>query len=236
MHQIGQFVFAVLHNVGEICSCKTHTKYALFSKTKLRLNVVHHEVGCRGSERKNRHIGQQLTNHFHLQIRRAKIIAPLRDAVRLIHRNETHLHISQFEFENLRVQTLGREIEKLVASQYHIVKLLIDFLSRQSRVDGCGADAFFAQMLHLVFHQSNEWSDDDASALHHQGWCLKGDALATACGHKPQCVAPFQDAVHNVALNAAKVGIAPHALQHNARISGNFSFFVSTDGVYRGQI
>ena len=134
------------------------------------------------------------------------------------------------------MQTLGREIEKLVASQYHIVKLLIDFLSRQSRVDGCGADALFAQMLHLVFHQSNEWSDDDASALHHQGRHLKRDALATACGHKPQGVAPFQDAVHNVALNAAKVGIAPHALQHHARISGNFSFFVSTDGAYQGQI
>ena len=70
----------------------------------------------------------------------------------LVHSNEANLHVIELELKEVGVQPFGRKIEKLVAAKDDIVKFLVDFVARKSRVYGRGADALLAQMLHLVFH------------------------------------------------------------------------------------
>ena len=138
--------------------------------------------------------------------------------MRLVHRDETHFHISEFEAEELGVDAFGRKVEELVLAEDDVVEFSVDLLSRKSRVNGRGADVSAAEVLHLVFHERNERRDDQARALHHECRHLEGDALAAAGGHEAEGVVAGEEAVDDLALDAAKIVVAPFGFQDGARV------------------
>ena len=85
---------------------------------------------------------------------------------------------------------------------------------RHAAIDGCSTDAQLAQVVHLVLHEGDERSDDNANTFLGQCWHLEGDALTATCWHEPQCVVSTTDGLDDVALNAAKIIIAPVLFQY----------------------
>ena len=207
---------ALEYLVTDVGAFEAHTEHAFFSKPKLFLNVVEHGGGGRRGEGEDGRAGQFGAEGAHLQVGGAEVEPPLRNAVRLVDRDETHLHLVKFDQEYLRVDAFGREVEKLVLSQDDIVQFAENVVARHARVDGRGQDAPLTQVGHLVLHQGDEGRDDEARTLHHQGRHLKGDAFPTARGHQSHGVPSAQNALNDVALDAAEVRMAPVALQHGA--------------------
>ena len=71
-----------------------------------------------------------------------------------------------------------------------------------------------AQMLHLVFHQGDQWGDNDTGAFAAERWHLKGDGLSAACRHQSQCVVSTAYRLNDFPLDTAKVIVAPILLEN----------------------
>ena len=69
-------------------------------------------------------------------------------------------------------------------------------------------------MGYLILHQGDQRRDDNADAIGREGRYLEGDGLTTTCRHQSQRVVAAANAVYDVALNAAKVVIAPITLKN----------------------
>ena len=76
-------------------------------------------------------------------------------------------------------------------------------------IDGSRHDAPLAQMVHLVFHQCYQGSDDNTYPLHSESRYLKGDGLATTRRHQSQCVMSGTDGLDDLPLNTTEVIVAP---------------------------
>jgi hypothetical protein len=64
-------------------------------------------------------------------------------------------------------------------------------------------------MRNLVFHQGDEWGDNNACSLHCKGWDLECYAFASSRWHKAKSVIPGIYAIDNLALNAAEFFVSP---------------------------
>ena len=67
-------------------------------------------------ERHARHAGEPLLQHVQTEILGAKIVAPLRYAVRFVDRDDREGHFAQQRLRFLLQQPLGSEIEQLEAA------------------------------------------------------------------------------------------------------------------------
>ncbi len=94
--QVFVLVFGSAHHVSQIGTRETFLKKVFFAEMQFFLNIVHH-FGC-GSSREGQHrnIGQYFTNIGNAQVRRPKIVAPLRDAMRFINRYHTNASLTDF--------------------------------------------------------------------------------------------------------------------------------------------
>ena len=102
MDEFPKLVFCMPDNVSQIFPLKTHTESILFPESQLALDVLDH-FGCsRGRQGKNRDVRQDFTDFRNPGVRRPEVIAPLGDAVRLVHRKETHGHVAHLCEEDIR--------------------------------------------------------------------------------------------------------------------------------------
>ena len=74
---------------------------------------------------------------------------------------------------------------------------------------GDGPDAPVHEVLHLVFHEGDERSNDQADALPHEARHLEAYALAPARGQDGQDVAPFQCLVDDFLLHGPETVVTP---------------------------
>ena len=210
------------HHVGEVGPGEAHLDDIGLAKTQLLLNVVHHLRRGGGREGQHRDIGLEAAQVGYAKIGRPEVVAPLRDAMGLIHRDEAHVDAVELVLEERGGKPLGRHIEQFGVAEDAVVERLHDLALRHSAIHSCGDDAPLAQMGHLVLHQGDEGRDDDAHALLGQGRHLEGDALAATRGHEAERVAPGTNALDDLALDAAEVWIMPIVMK-NLLIVGHSS-------------
>ena len=132
----------------------------------------------------------------------------------LVHRNHTHRDALQLDLEEFGGKTFGRYVKELVSAIYAVLKGHDNLVARQPRIDGRRLDTACTQVVHLILHQGNQGSDDQAQSLLCQGWYLKGDTLAPACRHEAERIAPATDAFNDVLLNTTESCVAPVLLQY----------------------
>ena len=82
-----------------------------------------------------------------------------------VYRNHADLHGTEFLFEDVRVQSFRWDIEEFIIAEDTVFQRNKNFLPRHARVDGYSFDPPLTEILHLVLHQGDEWSDNDAQTF-----------------------------------------------------------------------
>ena len=167
-----------------------------------------------GGQRDARHAGKAVRQTCQLAIFGAELVAPLRDAMRLVDREQRERQARQPIHRAVAQQPLGRDIQQ--------IELLLDQVARDAArlgrielgVQRAGRHANLPQRRDLVVHQRDQRRDDHGGAGPAQRRHLVADALAAAGRHQHQCVATGDDVVDHLFLLAAKPGKAEHPAQH----------------------
>ena len=86
MYQLILFVLCLSYHINQVFALETHREHVLLLKAETVLNVINHSWSGGGNQCQHRHvIGNQTAQIGYLKIGGTKVIAPLGDAVRLIH-------------------------------------------------------------------------------------------------------------------------------------------------------
>jgi len=178
------------------------------------LNILYY-FRCSGcGQCQHRNSGQEFPYFRNFQIGRPEVISPLGDTVTFVYCDHGDFHCLQFGAENLRIHTFRRNIEEFVITEDTILQCGENLLARHAGIYGKRHDSPFAQVLHLIFHQGNEGSNDNANTFLSESRHLEGDGLSTACRHKPQCIFAFADTGNDLLLQVAEGVIPPVLFQY----------------------
>ena len=125
---------------------------------------------------------------------RAEVIAPLTDAVALIHHHQRYVHRPKPAQEKLVLQSLGSNIEDLVVGGVDDIVQYSECLSTSHPAIEClGIDPKGLQLLDLISHQRHKRGDHECDPLEYQGGHLEGNRLTSPRGHKRKGVVPPED-------------------------------------------
>ena len=145
-------------------------------------------------QRDARHVRPALVQQRELAVFRAEVVAPLRDAVRLVDGEQGDARALQQRQEARRQQALRRDVEQVelaVGEQRARPPARVAGIERG--VEERRAHAELPQRLDLVLHQRDQRRDDDRRALAQQRGQLVAQRLAAAGGHEHQRIAAVGD-------------------------------------------
>ena len=104
-------------------------------------NILAHALGCSRGQRHDRHIREMFSQFFQLAILRPKIVAPLADAMRLVHHEQRRLVLHQPMPRLLVGELLGREEEEFDLPAFEAFEGLAAFGDALGGIeDGRGRD------------------------------------------------------------------------------------------------
>ena len=166
-----------------------------------------------GGERDARHFRPALVQQVEFAVFGPEIVAPLRDAVRLVDGEQRDVAAPEQGQETLGEQALGRDVEQVqVAGQQPRLHRRRGFAGERG-VEVGRAHAQLLQRFHLVLHQRDQRRHHDAGALAQQRRHLVTQRLAGTGGHQHQAVAAGDQLVHHGGLLATETGEAEDAAQ-----------------------
>ena len=145
-----------------------------------------------------------------------EVVAPLRDAVRLVDGVERNLDLAQERHVVLLGQRFGCEVEQFGAAGQHVVAHLGHGGLVERRVEEMGDSRLGgegAHGVHLVFHECDQGRDDDGHAVHDHGRQLIAERFAAARGHQHERVVPGQHVPDHRLLIAFERGKTEMLLQ-----------------------
>ena len=176
-------------------------------------------VGGRG-QGDARHSREALVQHRELEIFRAEIVAPLRDAMRLVDGEERRTRLRQKIEAARRHQPLGRDVDEIEIAGAHRPLDVRRFAGIEARIEIGRAHADLAQRIDLVLHQRDQRRDHDAEARPQQRRDLIAQRLAAAGRHQHQRIAARRHMRDDLGLLAAEFGIAEGLAQQRERRRG----------------
>ena len=149
----------------------------------------------RGGQSQDGRLGHIRSNVGNLQIGRTEVVAPLRDAVRLVDGQQADFHSAQGLDKLVGLKTFRRDIEEFQTAVCRLVISQFQLIGVHAGIDGRRRDAFLHKMRHLVLHQRDEGRDDEAETVH------------SLSGHYR---------VDDILLQWAETGIVPILLQYGS--------------------
>ena len=172
-----------------------------------------------GGERQARDLGEALVKDLQLEIVGPEVVPPLRDAVRLVDREEGDPALGQQVEEAGQADALRRRVDEVERALLH--GALDRGLLREAHrgVERRGPHAELGQRRHLVLHQRDQRRDDDREAVQAQGRHLVAERLAAAGRHDDQRVLAAEDVVDHLGLEPAEGRVAPDRAQHVERVA-----------------
>src|SRR2546425_5141640 len=157
----------------------------------------------------DREPGEPLAQHAELPVLRPEVVAPLADAVRLVHREERRIGARQLLGEAVHDQALRRDVEQVVAAGAEAAEHLRALRRRLAAVEVRGGHACLAKTVDLVLHERDERRDDDGQALQMRGGRLVAERFAAARGEHDDGIAPVEDGGDGFALQRKEAVVAP---------------------------
>ncbi len=154
---------------------------------------------------------ERLPQRAELPVLRAKVVAPLADAVRLVHREEGGGGALQPLEEPVHHQPLGRQVEQLHAAGGERAHHRRTLGRRLAAVEHGGGHAGLAQAVDLVLHERDQRRDDDGETATVRGGGLVAERLAAARGQHDERVTILQHAADGLFLQREKAIVAPDA-------------------------
>ena len=152
-------------------------------------DVASHLRVRRGREREGARVAQLLAQAAQHEVVGAEVVPPVRDAMRLVDRQQPYAGAAQPGDQPLVAQPLGREVEQRHAALDEVEVAGVAVGARHVGVDEGGADAGGVQALHLVLHERDQRRDDERTPDIERRQHV-AEALATAGGHDRQHIAP----------------------------------------------
>ena len=211
VQELAALVFRFADDIAEVRTLEAGLEEVALAEAQLVHNVLRNLRGGGGG--KGYHGGVNgFTETADLEIVRAEVIAPLRDAVGLVDHYIINVQDFQIAAEQTCAETLRGDIKELAASVGGIVQGVVHLMAVHSRMHGDGPDAAGLKILHLVFHKGDKRSDHEGGAVTQQGRDLKTDALASAGGQDSEGVATLQGGVHDLFLHGPEGVVAPNLL------------------------
>ncbi|GBC87358.1 hypothetical protein HRbin12_01363 [bacterium HR12] len=132
---------------------------------------------------------------------RAEGVAPLRDAMRLIHRDPIDPDLAEGRPEPLGPQPLGTHVEELVRAPSRPIEDLLLFPLRHPRVQGGDlGEPPTPQGLQLVTHERDQRGDDERQPLAEERRDLVRDGLTRARRQDGEHVLPTEEPRHDLEL------------------------------------
>ena len=135
-----------------------------------------------------------------LQVVGAEVVAPLRDAVRLVDGEQRDLRLAELGEEALVVEALGRDVEELQAAVSQPLRDGANVGCVEARVEPRGVDALQREQVDLVLHQRDQRGDDDGDAVEEQRGQLVAEALPRAGREDRERGASCEERVDHVLL------------------------------------
>ena len=211
--QLLVLVLVVPHGVGEVGPCERAAQDVRFGEAQLPHDVAG-DGGCgRCRERQHRHLGQPFAQFGDAQVGGAEVVAPLRDAVRLVDGQQRDPHPLHAQTERLGHEPFGSHVEEFDIAVDAVVEHDVDLPHRKSRMDRRRVDAEPPEAVDLVLHQGDQRRDDDAQTFAQHRRHLIGERLAAAGGHQRQRVAPLADGADDLLLHGTEAVVAPVAFE-----------------------
>ena len=170
-------------------------------------------LGGRGGEGDARHVGPALGELGEGEVVGAEVVAPLRDAVRLVDREQGDAAALEEPLGGLGVEPLGCDVEQVeLAGQ--VGALDLGPLGRLlAGVEVGGAHAVAHEGVDLVVHERDEGRHHHARALAQQRGDLVAEALAATGRHEHDGVAAARDLRDDLGLLAAEGVVAEDGVQ-----------------------
>jgi hypothetical protein len=166
-----------------------------------------------GGQRDARHRGVALRQHRELQVLLAEVMPPLRDAMRLVDREEGDRELIEQREAALGDQPLRREVQEIQLAGARAALHRLRGLPVERRIQELGAHPGLLQRRDLVLHQRDQRRDDDAHALAQQRGQLVADRLAAAGRHQHQGVAAGRDVRDDLGLVGPEGGVAEDVVE-----------------------
>ena len=161
-----------------------------------------------------RHPGKHIGDPRQLTIFGPKLMPPLRDAMRLVHREQRQRNPRKPIHRAIGQQSLGGDIQQVQLPLDQVAGDRACLRRIDLGVQRSGVHPNLPKRRHLVVHQRDQWGDDHRCSWPNQGRHLVADALAPAGRHQHQCVATGDHVPHRRILLSAKPGEAEHPVQH----------------------
>jgi hypothetical protein len=172
------------YSIDEIRSVEVADKHFRVAQVQLVDDVPSDRLRGRRRERVERRLGESLAQTRELPVLGAKVVAPMADAVSLVDGERPHSQLAQEVLEPFRHNPLGRDEQQAhpahpqLAGDVALVRFAERGIDANRRHIGRG------QRVHLIFHQRDEWRDDDGRFCRPvRGRRLVAERLAAARRH-----------------------------------------------------
>ena len=147
--------------VREVGSVEAGDERGWLPQLEVRDDVGADASSCRGRQRHEGHVGQRGPQAGKLAVLRAEVVAPFRDAVRLVDRQAGDLPAAQVFLPALEHQPLRRDVEELEGTLVQAAQATARFVGIEAGVEKRGGDAAGRELVDLVLHQGDERRHDD---------------------------------------------------------------------------
>ena len=147
-----------------------------------------------------------------------EIVAPLADAMGLVHGNQRDTGAGQHAFGAGRREAFGRDVEQFQGALFEAVPDRIGFFVGIAGGQRARFNAGLAQATDLVAHQGDQGRDDNSDPIAHQGGQLEAERFAAAGGHDRKDVFAGGHGLHDLGLARPKGVEAEGRLQQGRRI------------------
>ena len=193
-----------LHGQAQVGPVEAVHEYRRRPRKELFENVGSRRGIRRGGESDGLHAAQRGLNGAERRVFRTKIVAPLRDAVRLVDGEQRDLGARE-QAERFRLhQAFGRHIDETQFTARDAVEdqTVLGWIVR--RVERRGGDAVAAELRDLIAHERNQRRHDDGDAVAKQRRKLVAQRLAASRRHDRENVAAVEDSGDDLALPGAE--------------------------------
>ena len=179
--QLAVFVLGPADDIGQVGAFEASFEQVAPFESQSVLDIVRHRRRSRGRKGDDRSV-HQFPQFADAQVVRPEIIAPLGDAMCLVHHDIADVHHLQVGAEQAGAEPFGRQVEELEVAVGGVVQRQVHLVPVHAGIDAQGLDTPVVQLLDLVLHERDERGDHEGDPLLHQRGHLETHGLPAAGG------------------------------------------------------
>ena len=208
-----------LHAVADVGPIEAGQEHLALLQAQSLADVLAGAGIGRGGEGEPRHLWEACRQLIELAVFGAEIVAPLRDAMGFVDREQADRQGCRQTLEQVAAQQpLRRHVQQLQRAATQLPPYAAGLLRLQAGMQCCSGNAGLLQRLHLVLHQGDQGRDHHRQSGQAEGRHLIAERFAATGGHQHQARATTDHMAHDRLLRPAEVGVAEHAAQHRLRL------------------